>query len=87
MSSVVTGISFHTGNSDQLATGSLDKIIRIWSIKHKTVTDWVGVKDVISAMQYSLDGERLIVGTLKGLILVYDTTNKLMQIGKVVVKN
>ena len=87
MPSVVTGISFCPCNEDFLAIGSLDKITRIWSIKHKTVVDWVEVKDVISAVSYSLDGERLVVGTLKGIIMVFDTTSKLMQIGTIKVKN
>lgn len=87
MPSVVTSISFCPSNEDFLATGSLDKITRIWSIKHKTVVDWVEVKDVISAVSYSLDGERLVVGTLKGIIMVFDTTSKLMQIGTIKVKN
>lgn len=78
MPSVVTGISFCPGNEDFIATGSIDKITRIWSIKHKTVVDWVEIKDVISSVSYSLDGERLVVGTLKGLIMVFDTTSKLM---------
>jgi len=42
------------------------------------VVDWVEVKEPISAISYSLDGERLVVGTLKGLIMVFDTTSKLM---------
>lgn len=79
MPSFVTSVSFKPGSDDLFATGSFDKITRIWSIKHKSVIDWVEISSSITALSFSLDGEWLVVGTLKGTCCVFDTsTNKLM---------
>ena len=66
MPSFVTSVSFKPGSDDIFATGSFDKIARVWSLKHKNVIDWVDIGSIISSLSFSLDGERLVVGTLKG---------------------
>lgn len=66
MPSFVTSVSFKPGSDDIFATGSFDKIAWVWSLKHKNVIDWVDIGSIISSLSFSLDGERLVVGTLKG---------------------
>lgn len=88
MPSFVTSVSFQPGSEDIFATGSFDKIAWVWSIKHKNVTDWVDIGSIISSMAFSLDGERLVVGTIKGSCQIFDTSNnKLMQLQTINVKN
>lgn len=88
MPSMVTSISFKPGSDETFATGSFDKMARVWSLKHTKVVDWAETPSNITALSYSLDGERLVVGTLKGICIVFDTsTQKLMQLSTITVKN
>ena len=57
MPSFVTSVSFKPESDDTFATGSFDKIARVWSIKHKNVIDWVDTGSIISSLAFSLDGE------------------------------
>jgi WD40 repeat protein len=71
---MVTSISFKPGSDETFATGSFDKMARVWSLKHTKVVDWAETPSNITALSYSLDGERLVVGTLKGICIVFDTS-------------
>ena len=42
-------------------TGSFDKIVRLWSIQHKRVINWIDTNNVVTAIQFSTDGERLVI--------------------------
>ena len=56
---VVSSVSFKP-NSGIFASGSHDKIIRLWNIQHPKVINWIETGNIITAAQFSTDGERLV---------------------------
>jgi len=84
---IVTSVSFKPG-TNVFATGSFDKIIRLWSIQHQRVIDWYDTFNVVTAIQFSTDGERLLSGNMNGQCYVFDTNKtKLVHLSTISCKN
>jgi WD40 repeat protein len=47
-------------NSGVFATGSQDKIIRLWNVQNSNIVSWVDSTKIITAVEFSTDGERLV---------------------------
>lgn len=72
-SDLVTCVCFKPG-TNIFATGSFDENLRFWSIQHKRVINWVDTHSVVTALQFSTDGEKLVSGNMVGDCFIYDTT-------------
>lgn len=69
----VTSIAFHPRDDRFFLAGSLDSILRLWSIPDKSVAFWNQLPDLITAVAFSPDGKTAMAGVLSGLCLFYDT--------------
>lgn len=61
-----------------VASGCFDKMIRIWNVTQRKVIDWQQTTNYITAMQINSMGDKLIVGLLDGVCLVYDYSKHLI---------
>jgi WD40 repeat protein len=68
---IVSCVAFHPLVDEFFATGSFDKILRIWDITESKVVDWVSTNDLITAMTFAPDNQHLIVGFFKGVVKIY----------------
>jgi WD40 repeat protein len=71
--SLVTSIAFHPRDDRFFLAGSLDSILRLWSIPDKSVAFWSQLPDLITAVAFTPDGKTAIAGVLSGLCLFYET--------------
>lgn len=46
-------------------------MIRLWKIPTETIVDWQKTADIITSLQFSPDGRRLLVGVFKGQCFVF----------------
>lgn len=61
---------------------------RLWSIQSKMVVDWQKTTDIITAIKFSPDATRLVVGLYKGKCAVYSVDSaKLSYVAIVNCKN
>ena len=52
------------------------------------ISDWTETSDVVTAVQFSTDGERLVSGNMRGEWTVYDTSKcKLLKLSTISCKN
>merc|ERR1719387_2230087 len=49
-----------------LLSSSLDEKARLWSIPEQTVVDWVNVHEMVTAVCFSPDGKKAVIGSYKG---------------------
>ena len=59
-------------SENYVASGCFDKMIRIWNVNQRKVIDWQQTHSYITAMQINHNGDKLIVGLVDGICLVYD---------------
>lgn len=59
-------------SENYVASGCFDKMIRVWNVNQRKVIDWQQTSNYITAMQINQTGDKLIVGLLDGICLVYD---------------
>jgi WD40 repeat protein len=69
----VTSIAFHPRDDRFFLAGSLDSILRLWSIPDKSVAYWAQTPDLITAVAFTPDGKTAMAGVLSGLCLFYET--------------
>jgi WD40 repeat protein len=50
----------------------LDKIVRVWDISKKKVTDYINVKDLITSIVFFPDGNQIAVGFHNGKVSTFD---------------
>ncbi|CAK82095.1 unnamed protein product (macronuclear) [Paramecium tetraurelia] len=66
-------LQFNPSNQSELATGSHDKLIKIWDVtKQKESAKFSGHKEGIWSISYSLDGKQIFSGSPDKSILVWD---------------
>lgn len=64
-----------TPSSDKnelFATGCFDKIIRVWGVDNATPLAYVNVNELITAIAFFPQGNRIAVGNSKGKISIYE---------------
>lgn len=70
-SGILTAVDAHPFNSDLFAFGSIDKYVRIYSVKDDRIIDWYQSEDYITSVNYAPDGRQLLVGFSHGLCRLY----------------
>ena len=55
-----------------VVSGCFDKMIRIWNVKQRKVIDWQQTHNYITAMQINNQGNKLVIGLVDGICLIYD---------------
>ena len=59
-------------SENYVASGCFDKMIRVWNVNQRKVIDWQQTNNYITAMQINQAGDKLVVGLVDGVCLVYD---------------
>ena len=70
---IVTCAVFNVSKQFYVASGCLDKTIRLWRLRDRTVTNWQQTSDCITALQFNHDGSRLVAGLINGEVHIYDS--------------
>uniref|UniRef100_A0A7N0TW08 Uncharacterized protein n=1 Tax=Kalanchoe fedtschenkoi TaxID=63787 RepID=A0A7N0TW08_KALFE len=67
----VTCAQFNPADDDYFISGSIDGKVRIWGTFKGRVTDWIDIRDVITAICYQPDGTGVVVGSSTGICRFY----------------
>lgn len=67
----VTAIDFHPMDDKMFLSGSIDGKVRLWNIPEQRVVSWQDVHEMVTAVTFSLDGRKAVVGTMKGKCRFY----------------
>ena len=59
-------------SENYVASGCFDKTIRIWNVNQRKVIAWEQTPNYVTAMQINSTGDKLVVGLVDGICLVYD---------------
>nr|PNR44031.1 hypothetical protein PHYPA_016414 [Physcomitrium patens] len=76
----VTCAQFNPLDDRYFLSGSLDDKVRIWSIPDHHVVDWSDLQEMVTAVCYTADGKRAIVGSYKGTCRFYNATGNKLQL-------
>lgn len=69
-------------------SGCFDKFVRLWNVKSKKVVDQQMTSQYITALKFTISGEKLFVGLVNGDVVVYESTqDKLTPLKVVSCKN
>ena len=72
----VTAIDFHPSDDKLFVSGSIDGKVRLWNVPEQRVVSWQDVHDMVTAVSYSRDGRRAVVGTMRGKCRFYGVSSK-----------
>ena len=72
----VTAIDFHPTDDKLFVSGSIDGKVRLWNVPEQRVASWQDVHDMVTAVGYSRDGRRAVVGTMRGKCRFYSVSGK-----------
>lgn len=67
----MTAIDFHPMDDTLFVSGSIDGKVRLWNVPEQRVVSWQDVHDMVTAVGYSRDGKRAVVGTMRGKCRFY----------------
>ncbi|KAL5039760.1 hypothetical protein BDV3_003180 [Batrachochytrium dendrobatidis] len=71
---IVTSVCFHPHDDRYFLSGALDGRVRLWSIHEKKVKYWNELhRNAISALAFNRDGTTVIVGTVQGDCVFYES--------------
>jgi hypothetical protein len=73
----LSAIQFHNKSPDFLLTGSLDKIIRMWSLRGSEMVRWNQTGDLITCIEHSPSGDFFLVGTAEGKVALYKNIDQI----------
>ncbi|CAN5963626.1 unnamed protein product [Sphagnum jensenii] len=76
----VTCIQFNPVDEHYFLSGAFDDKVRIWSIPDHHVVDWTDLGERVTALCYTPDGKRAIVGSYKGTCRYFNTTGNRLQL-------
>ncbi|CAM6016072.1 unnamed protein product [Sphagnum balticum] len=76
----VTCIQFNPVDERYFLSGAFDDKVRIWSIPDHHVVDWTDLGERVTALCYTPDGKRAIVGSYKGTCRYFNTTGNRLQL-------
>lgn len=77
---IVTCIQFNPVDERYFISGSLDGKARIWSIRDRHVVDWSDLREMVTAVCYTPDGQGGLVGSIKGSCRFYNTSGNKLQL-------
>ncbi|KAF6258796.1 WD40-repeat-containing domain protein [Scenedesmus sp. NREL 46B-D3] len=88
----VTSVQFHPLDAQRFVSGSIDGKIRVWSIAEQqqgAVLATVQLhQDMVTAVGFSLNGGRVLAGTMRGRVRFYELADrKLEYVAQVDVRN
>ncbi|KAG2445246.1 hypothetical protein HYH02_008714 [Chlamydomonas schloesseri] len=76
----VTSCCFHPTDPRRIVTGCADGKIRVWSVPDGSVLCSATVpQDLVTRATFSLDGRRVVAGTLRGKVRHYDYTGSALD--------
>ena len=55
-----------------MASGCFDQVIRVWNVNQRKVIDWQQTPNYITALQSNKQGDKLVVGLVDGVCIVFD---------------
>ena len=67
----VTSIAVHPLNETLFLSGSIDGKVRLWNVPDSRVTSWQDIHDMVTAVTFSKDGSRAVVGSMRGKCRFY----------------
>ncbi|KAK6919946.1 WD40 repeat [Dillenia turbinata] len=76
----ITCIQFNPMDDDYFISGSIDGKLRIWAIPGCRVFDRIDVTEIVTALCYSPDGKRAVVGSMTGTCRFYDVSDNRLQL-------
>ncbi|RDX62531.1 SPAC3H5.08c, partial [Mucuna pruriens] len=76
----VTCINFNPVNDNFFISGSIDGKVRIWEVLHCRVSDYIDIREIVTAVCFSPDGKGTIVGTMAGNCRFYDILDNHLQL-------
>ena len=68
----VTSIAVHPLNETLFLSGSIDGKVRLWNVPDSRVTSWQDIHDMVTAVTFSKDGSRAVVGSMRGKCRFYN---------------
>lgn len=71
----VTSIDVHPKNEALFISGSIDGKVRLWNVPETRVVSWQDIHDMVTAVAFSKDGCRAVVGSMRGKCWFYSLTN------------
>lgn len=71
----VTSIDVHPKNEALFISGSIDGKVRLWNVPETRVVSWQDIHDMVTAVAFSKDGSRAVVGSMRGKCWFYSLTN------------
>ncbi|CAN6484824.1 unnamed protein product [Victoria cruziana] len=76
----VTSVQFNPVDENYFISGSIDGKIRIWSTSGGHVVDWTDVREIVTAVSYSPDGQSAVIGSMTGNCRFYDASDNHLQL-------
>ncbi len=67
----VTSIAVHPQNEALFLSGSIDGKVRLWNVPDATVNSWVDIHDMVTALNFNIDGSKAVVGSMRGKCRFY----------------
>ncbi|XP_078447853.1 uncharacterized protein LOC144716571 [Wolffia australiana] len=80
----VTCVQFDPKDEGFFVSSSIDGKIRVWEISSRHVVKWVDVREIVTAVCFNPTCEEIVVGTISGRCLFYDSSGRRLQLVSVV---
>ncbi|CAA6656338.1 unnamed protein product [Spirodela intermedia] len=80
----VTCVQFNPNDEGYFISGSIDGKVRIWEISSGHVVKWIDVREIVTAVCFDPNGKGIVVGTISGRCLFYDSSDRRLQLVSVV---
>ncbi|EPS61764.1 hypothetical protein M569_13028, partial [Genlisea aurea] len=77
----VTCVEFNPVNDNHFISGSIDGKLRIWEVESGRVIDWIDIREIVTAICYSPNGQGGVVGSMDGNCRYYNVVDNLLQLG------
>ncbi|XAR55177.1 hypothetical protein NMG60_11030595 [Bertholletia excelsa] len=76
----VTCVEFNPVDENYFISGSIDGKVRIWEVDTCRVTDWIEVREIVTAVCYYPSGKGGVVGLMDGRCCFYDIIDNRLQL-------
>ncbi|KAG4391623.1 hypothetical protein GLYMA_05G220000v4 [Glycine max] len=76
----VTCVNFNPVNDNFFISGSIDGKVRIWEVVHCRVSDYIDIREIVTAVCFRPDGKGTIVGTMASNCRFYDIVDNHLQL-------